>query len=168
MYQLNNLKPATGARRKRKRVGRGIGSGHGKTSTRGMKGHSSRSGGGAPAWFEGGQMPLYRRIPKRGFHSPNRIPYQVLNLRDLARFDAKATIDPDYLSAHGAVSGREPRVKLLGVGDVSGAYHVRVHAISESARKKIEAAGGNVELLDWTATTPEPAKPEPVRPEKAK
>lgn len=158
MYQLNNLKPAAGARRKRKRVGRGIGSGHGKTSTRGMKGHSSRSGGGSPAWFEGGQMPLYRRIPKRGFHSPNRVPYQVLNVRDLARFDAKTTLDPQTLLRLGAVSGQDPRVKILGVGDVKAAYRVRVHAVSESARKKIEAAGGNVEILDWTAVKPEATK----------
>ena len=149
MYQLNNLRPAPGARRKTKRVGRGIGSGHGKTSTRGMKGHSSRSGGGSPAWFEGGQMPLYRRIPKRGFHSPNRVPYQVVNVSDFARFDAKSAIDVDYLREAGAVSGRDPRVKLLGFGDVKGAFRVRVHAVSETARKKIEAAGGSVELLTW-------------------
>jgi large subunit ribosomal protein L15 len=149
MYQLNNLRPAPGARRKTKRVGRGIGSGHGKTSTRGMKGHSSRSGGGSPAWFEGGQMPLYRRIPKRGFHSPNRVPYQVVNLSDFARFDAKSVIDVAYLRTAGAVSGREPRIKLLAFGEVTGPFQVRVHAASETARKKIEAAGGSVELLAW-------------------
>lgn len=149
MYQLNNLRPAVGARRKRKRVGRGIGSGHGKTATRGMKGHSSRSGGGSPAWFEGGQMPLYRRIPKRGFHSPNRVAFQVLNVSHFARFDAEALIDVDYLREAGAVSGREPRIKVLGFGDVSGAFRVRVHAVSETARKKIEAAGGSIEILAW-------------------
>lgn len=102
MYQLNNLRPAAGARRKRKRVGRGIGSGHGKTSTRGMKGHSSRSGGGSAGWFEGGQMPLYRRIPKRGFHSPNRVAYQVLNVADLARF----ATGPPWTPPRSASSGR--------------------------------------------------------------
>ena len=111
MYQLNNLKPAKGARRKPKRVGRGQGSGHGKTATRGMKGHSSRSGGGAAPWFEGGQMPLYRRIPKRGFHSPNRVAYQVLNLTDFERFEQGATVDVEYLRAKGIVSGRAARVK---------------------------------------------------------
>jgi large subunit ribosomal protein L15 len=155
MFQLNNLKPARGARRKPKRVGRGIGSGHGKTATRGMKGHSSRSGGGSPAWFEGGQMPLYRRVPKRGFHSPNRVAYQVVNVADFARFDAKAVIDADYLKGAGAVSGREPRVKVLGFGEVSGAFRVRVHAVSEAARKKIEAAGGSVELVAWIPGSPE-------------
>jgi large subunit ribosomal protein L15 len=157
MYQLNNLRPAVGARRKKKRVGRGIGSGHGKTSTRGMKGHSSRSGGGSPAWFEGGQMPLYRRIPKRGFHSPNRVPYQVLNVADLERFGTGA-IDPEMLKRLGAVSGADPRVKLLGVGEVKAAFQVRVHAVSEVARKKVEAAGGSVELLAWKATKAEDGK----------
>jgi len=158
MYQLNNLRPAAGARRKRKRVGRGIGSGHGKTSTRGMKGHSSRSGGGSAGWFEGGQMPLYRRIPKRGFHSPNRVPYQVLNVADLARFATGATVDLETLSQVGAISGRDPRVKILGVGDVSGALRLRVHAISETARKKIEAAGGSVELIAWSSAKAEDGK----------
>ncbi|MFN8178582.1 MAG: 50S ribosomal protein L15 [bacterium] len=158
MYQLNNLRPAAGARRKRKRVGRGIGSGHGKTSTRGMKGHSSRSGGGSAGWFEGGQMPLYRRIPKRGFHSPNRVAYQVLNVADLARFATGATVDPATLSQLGAISGRDPRVKILGVGEVSGALRLRVHAISETARKKIEAAGGSVELIAWTNAKAEDGK----------
>jgi large subunit ribosomal protein L15 len=158
MYQLNNLKPAAGARRKRKRVGRGIGSGHGKTSTRGTKGHSSRSGGGSAGWFEGGQMPLYRRVPKRGFHSPNRVPYQVVNVADLARFAAGAIVDPAGLLEAGAVSGRDPRVKVLGMGDVSSALRLKVHAISETARKKIEGAGGSVELLAWAGAKAEDGK----------
>lgn len=149
MFTLNNLKPAEGARRKRKRVGRGIGSGHGKTATRGMKGHSSRAGGGSAPWFEGGQMPLYRRIPKRGFKSPNRVAYQVVNLADFGRFDASAVIDAGYLKEKGVVSGRLPRVKVLGEGEVGAAFKVRVHAVSETARKKIEAAGGSVEILAW-------------------
>lgn len=158
MLTLNNLKPAEGARRKRKRVGRGIGSGHGKTSTRGMKGHSSRAGGGSAPWFEGGQMPLYRRIPKRGFKSPNRVSYQVLNLTDFARFEASAVIDADYLKTKGVVSGRLPRVKILGEGEIDAAFKVRVHAVSESARKKIEAAGGTVEILAWDAPKGEDGK----------
>lgn len=151
MYQLNNLKPAPGARRKRKRIGRGIGSGHGKTATRGSKGHSSRSGGGSAAWFEGGQMPLYRRVPKRGFTSPNRVPYQIVNLGDFGRFDAASVIDVAYLREKGAVSGRQPRVKILGTGEAGAAFRVRVHAVSEAARKKIEAAGGSVEIVAWDA-----------------
>ena len=151
MFQLNNLKPAEGARKKRKRVGRGVGSGHGKTSTRGQKGHSSRAGGGSAPWFEGGQMPLYRRIPKRGFKSPNRVSYQVLNLGEFERFEAGTVIDADYLKTKGVVSGRMPRVKILGEGELTGAFTVRVHAVSESARKKIEAAGGSVEILTWNA-----------------
>ena len=94
-------------------------------------------------------MPLYRRIPKRGFHSPNRVPYQVVNLSDFARFDTKSVIDVAYLRTAGAVSGREPRIKLLAFGEVTGSFQVRVHAASETARKKIEAAGGSVELLAW-------------------
>lgn len=158
MFQLNNLKPAEGARRKRKRVGRGIGSGHGKTATRGMKGHSSRSGGGSAPWFEGGQMPLYRRIPKRGFKSPNRVAYQVVNLADFERFDATALVDADYLKSKGVVSGRMPRVKILGDGELKSPFRVRVHAVSEAARKKIEAAGGTVEILAWDAPKGEDGK----------
>jgi large subunit ribosomal protein L15 len=151
MYQLNNLKPAPGARRKPKRVGRGIGSGHGKTATRGMKGHSSRSGGGAKPWFEGGQMPLYRRIPKRGFTSRNRVEYQVVNLAEFERFDAGQVVDVEYLRGKGMISGSEPRVKILGHGDVAGAFRVRVHAVSETARRKIEERGGRIELIAWDA-----------------
>ncbi len=158
MYQLNNLRPAAGARRKRKRIGRGEGSGHGKTATRGMKGHSSRSGGGAAPWFEGGQMPLYRRIPKRGFRSPNRVAYQVLNLTDFARFESGATVDVEYLRAKGIVSGNEARVKVLGLGEVGGAFQLRVHAVSESARKKIEAAGGKIEIVAWDRAPAEDGK----------
>jgi large subunit ribosomal protein L15 len=158
MYQLNNLRPAKGARRKPKRVGRGPGSGHGKTATRGMKGHSSRAGGGAAPWFEGGQMPLYRRIPKRGFHSPNRVAYQVLNLSDFARFEPGAMVDLDYLRAKGIVSGRDARVKVLGFGEVGAAFRVRVHAVSGSARKKIEAKGGQIEILAWDRVVGEDGK----------
>jgi large subunit ribosomal protein L15 len=94
-------------------------------------------------------MPLYRRIPKRGFHSRNRVPYQVVNVGDFERFDAGAVIDADYLRDKGAVSGREARVKVLGAGELQGAFRVRVHAVSEAARRKIEAAGGSVEIAAW-------------------
>jgi large subunit ribosomal protein L15 len=148
MFQLNNLKPARGARRKNKRVGRGPGSGHGKTATRGTKGQRSRSGGGGHGWFEGGQMPLYRRIPKRGFTSPNRIENTVINLDDFERFDSSRAIDLAYLREIGVVSGPAPRVKILGNGEISGPFKVQVHAVSQSARAKIEAKGGSVEIVE--------------------
>jgi len=149
MLQLNNLRPAKGARRNRKRVGRGEGSGDGKTSGRGQKGAGSRSGERGRGWFEGGQMPLYRRIPKRGFTPPARIENQVINLSDFERFDAGRDIDPTYLEELGLVGGLEPRVKVLGKGEVRGAFRVKVHAVSASARKGIEAAGGTVEILPY-------------------
>ncbi|MEZ5063371.1 MAG: 50S ribosomal protein L15 [bacterium] len=152
MFELNNLKPARGATKDRFRVGRGQGSGNGTTAGRGIKGQRSRSGGSGAGWFEGGQMPLYRRIPKSGFAPPNRVPYQVLNLADFERFDASETVTPDTLAAMGMVSGRNPRVKVLGVGDVNAAFRVSVHAISASAREKIEAKGGSVEILPWSRT----------------
>lgn len=148
MFQLNNLKPARGARRKNKRVGRGPGSGHGKTATRGTKGQRSRSGGGGHGWFEGGQMPLYRRVPKRGFTSPNRIENHVINLDDFERFDASRAIDVAYLREIGIVNGPDPRIKVLGNGEISGAFQVKVHAVSRSAREKIEAKGGSVEIVE--------------------
>jgi large subunit ribosomal protein L15 len=149
MFQLNNLKPAPGAKKKRRRVGRGPGSGNGTTAGRGYKGAKSRSGGGPPHWFEGGQMPLYRRVPKRGFYPRNRVENQVVNLVDFERFDASRDIDVDYLRELGLVSGPAPRVKVLGTGEVAGAFKVRVHAVSASAREKIEEKGGTVEILPW-------------------
>jgi large subunit ribosomal protein L15 len=147
MYQLNNLKPAAGAKRKRKRVGRGQGSGNGTYAGRGLNGQGSRSGGATHPWFEGGQMPLYRRIPKRGFFSRNRVENQVVNLSQFERFDAGTEIGVDYLKSCGMISGRDPRVKILGNGEIVGAFRVRVHAVSDAARQKIEAAGGSVELV---------------------
>ncbi len=149
MFQLNNLKPAPGAKKRRHRVGRGPGSGSGTTASRGYKGQKSRSGGSPAKWFEGGQMPLYRRVPKRGFFSRNRVENQIVNLCDFERFDASREIDLAYLREIGMASGPEPRVKVLGNGDVKGAFKVRVHAISASARQKIEAQGGSVELIPW-------------------
>ena len=147
MYQLNNLKPAPGAKRKRKRVGRGQGSGHGTYATRGLNGAGSRSGGSSHPWFEGGQMPLYRRVPKRGFFSRNRVENQVVNLDQFDRFDPAQEIGVDYLKSRGMISGRDPRVKILGNGEITAAFRVKVHAVSGTARKKIEAAGGSVELI---------------------
>jgi large subunit ribosomal protein L15 len=147
MTDLSNLRRPEGAHRTRKRLGRGPGSGTGKTSGKGHKGQKARTGGGVHPWFEGGQMPLYRRVPKKGFVNPSRVETQVVNVNQFERFDAAATIDVDYLKSKGQISGRDPRVKVLGDGDLSGAYTVRVHAVSKSAREKIEAAGGTCEEL---------------------
>src|SRR4030081_1470470 len=147
--KLSDLRPAPGAVKARKRVGRGPGSGHGKTSTKGHKGHSARSGGGKHGGFEGGQMPLYRRLPKRGFIPfGGKTEYAVVNLESLSGFAANAVVDPDGLAQAGLIkrSGRS-RVKILGAGDVAHALTVRAHAVSESARAKIEAKGGRVETL---------------------
>jgi large subunit ribosomal protein L15 len=147
--KLEELHPAPGAKKRRKRVGRGPGSGHGKTSTKGHKGHKARSGGGKYGGFEGGQMPLYRRLPKRGFTPPGgKTEYAVVNLKSLAAFGAGATVDPDGLVGAGLIKKSErSRVKILGDGDLPHALTVKVTAVSESAKQKIEAAGGQVELL---------------------
>jgi large subunit ribosomal protein L15 len=147
--RLEDLRPAPGSVKRRKRVGRGPGSGHGKTSTKGTKGQRSRSGGGKGGGFEGGQMPLYRRLPKRGFlpHG-GKTEYAVVNLEALGKFSANSTVDPDVLAEARLIrrSGRD-RVKVLGTGEVPHALTLKVHAVSESARAKIEAKGGRVELL---------------------
>jgi large subunit ribosomal protein L15 len=147
--KLDELRPAPGATKRRKKIGRGPGSGHGKTSTKGHKGHNARSGGGKGGGFEGGQMPLYRRLPKRGFvpHG-GRTVYAIVNLKALSGFAANAVVDPDGLAQAGLIklSGRS-RVKVLGEGDVAHALTVRAHAVSEAARAKIEAKGGRVETL---------------------
>ena len=147
--RLDELRPAAGAKKRRKRVGRGPGSGHGKTSTKGHKGHKARSGGGKTGGFEGGQMPLYRRLPKRGFLPPGgKTEYAVVNLKSLAAFGVGSTVDPDGLVQAGLVkNGERSRVKILGSGDLPHALTVKAHAVSGSARGKIEAAGGRVELL---------------------
>ncbi len=147
--KLDALKPAPGAKKSRKRVGRGPGSGHGKTSTKGSKGHKARSGGGKAGGFEGGQMPLYRRLPKRGFlpHG-GKSPYAVVNLESFAAFEAGSTVDPDRLATAGLIKKSErARVKVLGDGELPHAVTVRAHAVSEAARQKIEAKGGRVEIL---------------------
>ncbi|SHE72527.1 LSU ribosomal protein L15P [Desulfacinum infernum DSM 9756] len=145
--RLNELKPATGAKKNKKRVGRGSGSGLGKTAGRGTKGQKSRSGGGVPPWFEGGQMPLQRRVPKRGFHNLFRTEYQVVNVGDLGRFEAGAVVGPEELKAAGLVRKNAKLVKLLGNGEAAPGITLRVHKASASAVAKIEAAGGKVELL---------------------
>lgn len=145
--KINELSPAEGSRRARKRVGRGPGSGHGKTSCRGHKGQNSRSGGGVRPGFEGGQMPIHRRLPKRGFKNPFRKEYSVVNVGDLSRFEPNTQLDPDSLKEAGLVWKMLDGVKLLGNGEISQPLVVRIHKISQSARTKIEAAGGKVEIL---------------------
>lgn len=142
---LSHLKPAPGSRKKRKRVGRGPGSGLGKTSGRGHKGAGARSGGSVPPGYEGGQMPLSRRLPKRGFHNPFRKEYAIVNLGSLERFDAGATVDADALRERGLVRGRKQKVKILAKGDLSKALTVRADAFSAKARETIVARGGTAE-----------------------
>lgn len=146
MPELHDLSPTQGSHRNRKRVGRGPGSGTGKTSGRGHKGQGARSGGGVRLGFEGGQMPLQRRIPKRGFTNINRKAYQTVNVRDLSRLDA-GEVTPEILHAHGLVRKLNQPVKILGTGELEGAFQISAHAFSASAREKIEAAGGSVTVL---------------------
>lgn len=150
MAELHDLKPAEGSRRPRKRVGRGPGSGWGKTSGRGQKGQKSRSGASIPAGFEGGQMPLQRRIPKRGFTPRSRTVYQIVNVGWLDRVDGNE-VTPEALVAAGLVRSAAKPVKILGKGDAGRAFTVTVHALSGSARSKIEAAGGTVNPISHTS-----------------
>jgi len=142
--RLHDLSPAEGARKPRKRVGRGVGSGLGKTAGRGSKGQKSRSGGGVRPGFEGGQMPIHRRLPKRGFTNIFKKKIAIVNIRDLARFESGTVIDEVLLREAGLTKGKYDAVKLLGKGDVSGPLSVRLPFVSAGARDKIEAAGGNV------------------------
>jgi len=144
---LENLSPSEGSRTDARRVGRGPGSGRGKTSGRGHKGQKARSGGKIPAWFEGGQMPLYRRIPKRGFTPYRQTRVQVVNVADLEKVEGDE-IGPEELSARGLVESPTDPVKILGEGEVERALTVRAHAFSASAREKIESAGGVAEVLE--------------------
>ncbi len=145
---LNNLRPPRGAKRPRKRVGRGPGSGHGKTASRGSKGAKSRSGFRFKRGFEGGQMPLHRRVPKRGFHNPFRVEYLVVNLDMLAeKFDTGTAVTPELLRERGLVRAATGLVKILGRGEIAKALTVRAHKFSESAAAKIAAAGGTAEVI---------------------
>ena len=143
----HRLAPAAGATKRRKRVGRGVGSGHGKTSCRGGKGQTARSGGSIRPGFEGGQMPLQRRLPKRGFHNPFRTAYEVVNVGQLEAFDAGSQVDPAALRAKRLVRRGAAPVKVLADGEVTRGLTVRAHAVSAAARRKIEAAGGTVDLI---------------------
>jgi large subunit ribosomal protein L15 len=147
--RLSDLRPAPGAVTRRKRIGRGPGSGHGKTSGKGHKGQKARSGGGVRPGFEGGQMPLFRRLPKRGFLPyGGKTEWAIVNLKSLARFTANAVVDPESLvRARLIKNSARGRVKVLGTGDLEHALTVKAHAVSGSARAKIEAKGGRVEVL---------------------
>ena len=145
---LNNLRPPRGAKHPKKRVGRGPGSGHGKTASRGSKGAKSRSGFRFKRGFEGGQMPLHRRVPKRGFHNPFRVEYLVVNLDTLAEvFEAGTSVTPDLLRERGLVRKATGLVKILGRGEITKVLTVHAHKFSESAVKKIAAAGGTTEVI---------------------
>jgi len=144
---LDNLKPAHGSKRPSKRIGRGHGSGSGKTSGRGHKGQKSRTGASIPAWFEGGQMPLHRRLPKRGFTSRNPRRYQVVNLAAFEEIEG-SEFGPDELARLGLIGSAKKPVKILGDGAPGRAVTVRAHAFSTSARERIEAEGGTAELID--------------------
>ena len=141
---LSSLSPADGSTQSRKRVGRGPGSGLGKTSGKGNKGHKARTGGSTNPGFEGGQMPMYRRLPKRGFTNPFRVENQVVNLVDLKKVSA-AEVTPETLYSAGLIGKPDSPVKVLGTGDADRAYTVRGVALSAPARAKIEAAGGTIE-----------------------
>jgi len=145
--ELHGLKPAKGANKKRKRVGRGPGSGHGKTATRGEKGQKSRSGFSQKPGFEGGQMPLHRRIPKHGFTNKFAKEYAVLNVRQLNDFEDGTEITPELLTQKGLVKKGKDGIRILGEGELSRKLTVRAHHFSESAKQKIEQAGGSVEVV---------------------
>jgi large subunit ribosomal protein L15 len=143
--KIQQLKAASGSRKKPKRVGRGVGSGHGKTSCRGHKGQKARSGGGKGAGFEGGQMPLQRRLPKRGFNNIFSSEYETINLKDIERLGLDA-VTPEVLAEKGLIRARDP-LKVLGGGDLKRAVTVKANAFSASALRKIKDAGGSAEVV---------------------
>ena len=145
--KLHELKPAEGSRKVRNRVGRGIGSGNGKTSGRGHKGQNARSGGGVRPGFEGGQNPLFRRLPKRGFTNINRKEYAIVNLDALNRFEDGAEVSPALLLETGIVSNEKAGIKILGHGTVNVKLTVKAHKFSASAKEAIENAGGTTEVI---------------------
>jgi len=144
---LSNLKPAIGSTKNRKRIGRGAGSGTGKTAGKGHKGQNARSGGGIKAGFEGGQMPLQRRLPKRGFTSLNKKVYALVNLRDLELFEAGTVVDVAALGKAGLIKNVGDGIKILGDGELTKALTIKAHKFSKSALERIEAAGGKAEVI---------------------
>lgn len=147
MIDLSNLTPAPGSKKKVKRLGRGNASGQGGTSGRGHKGQKARSGASVPGWFEGGQMPLYRRLPKRGFKNPFRKEYAIVNIKDIADFEQGSTIDIAALKEKGKIRATDTAVKLLAQGDIAVALTVKLDKASQSAVDKIIKAGGTYEAL---------------------
>lgn len=145
--KLHELKPAVGSRKNRKRVGRGTGSGMGKTSTRGHKGQNARTGGGVRLGFEGGQTPLFQRLPKRGFTNINRKDYAVVNLDKLNRFEDGTEVTPELLIETGIVSKEKSGIKILGKGNIEKKLTVKANKFSSAAKEAIEAAGGTTEVV---------------------
>ena len=157
--KLNELKPAPGANRSRKRVGRGNASGWGGTCGRGHKGQKSRSGSSIPAWFEGGQMPLVRRLPKRGPRRTGhkRFEYDVINVETLNIFEEAAVVNPEALREAGLIKRKDALIKILGDGELEKQLKVQAHRFSKSAVQKIESKGGTTEVLQMSANTSNPA-----------
>jgi large subunit ribosomal protein L15 len=145
--KLHELSSPAKSRKSDKRLGRGVGSGWGKTAGRGNKGYNSRSGGGVRPGYEGGQMPIQRRLPKRGFTNIFRKKIAVINLRDLLAFESGSLVDEAALVKAGLIKGQKDGIKLLGHGEIQVALNVKLNQVSKSAREKIEAAGGSVEVV---------------------
>jgi len=145
--KLEELRPPEGSRKKKKRVGRGVGSGHGKTACKGAKGQKARSGGGIKAGFEGGQMPMQRRLPKRGFRSPFKKRFALVHLKDLNRFPKDTVVEPELLYRFGLLRHKGDLVKLLSDGELEHPLTIRVHQASKAALQKVETASGRVEVI---------------------
>ncbi|MCA0989425.1 MULTISPECIES: 50S ribosomal protein L15 [Bacillales] len=145
--KLHELKPSEGSRKERNRLGRGIATGNGKTSGRGQKGQKSRSGGGVRPGFEGGQLPIFKRLPKRGFTNMNRKEFAIVNLESLNRFEDGTEVSPELLLETGVVSKEKAGIKILGNGKLDKKLTVKAHKFSASAKEAIEAAGGNTEVI---------------------
>lgn len=145
--KLHELAPPRGAKRRPKRIGRGPGSGHGKTATKGHKGLLARSGGGKRPGFEGGQMPLVRRLPKYGFRNPFRTEYAIVNLKTVAELETTEAITPEFLAKEGIVKRKGQFIKVLGLGDLARPMVIQAHKFSKSAESKIQAAGGRAEVI---------------------
>jgi large subunit ribosomal protein L15 len=145
--KLSELSPSKGSRKPRKRIGRGVGSGTGTTAGRGYNGHNSRSGGGVRPGFEGGQMPLHRRLPKRGFTNIFKKQYAIINLSDLSRFESGAVVDPAALLRERLIKGRYDGIKLLGSGEIKQPLTLKINKVSKQAKEKVEAAGGTIEAI---------------------
>jgi len=143
--KLNELSPSEGSVKSRKRIGRGVGSGQGKTAGKGSKGLKARSGGKVRPGFEGGQMPIHRRLPKRGFTNIFKTQFAILNLKNISSFESGTIVDPNYLIQNGLVKGKFDAIKILGLGDITNPIVIKSCVVSKSAKEKIEAAGGKVE-----------------------